>query len=98
MVPFLHSHQSHSEGCQVTHRIRISTVSLRAVSEAPTSDDLVSRGAIYGRFGYSDLKEAALRDYGICMRLSRFDWLLRAPNPTGCATNTNGRSEVEAWS
>jgi len=28
--------------------------------------------AVCGRFRYSDLKEAALRDYGICMWLIRF--------------------------
>jgi len=33
--------------------------SLSAVSEAPTSEDLPFRCAVYGRFRYSDLKEAA---------------------------------------
>ena len=35
------------------------TRSLSAVSEAPTSEDLPFRCAVYGRFRYSDLKEAA---------------------------------------
>jgi hypothetical protein len=35
--------------------------SLSAVSEAPTSRDLLFRSAVNGRFRYSDLKEAAPR-------------------------------------
>ena len=38
--------------------------SLSAVSEAPTREDLQFRCAVYGRFRYSDLKEAALRTMG----------------------------------
>jgi len=38
--------------------------SRNAVSEAQTQKS-VDRGAVYGRFRYSDLKESALRDYGI---------------------------------
>jgi hypothetical protein len=38
--------------------------SLSAVSEAPTSEDLPFRCAVYGRFRYSDLKEAAPRTMG----------------------------------
>src|SRR6266436_5633019 len=47
-------------------------ISLSAVSEAPTSEDLPVRCAVYGRFRYSDLKEAAPWDYGVCMWMSRF--------------------------
>jgi hypothetical protein len=35
--------------------------SLSAVSEAPASGQVVDRGALEGRFRYSDLKEAAPR-------------------------------------
>ena len=45
-------------------------VSLRAVSEAPTSEEVGSRDAVEGRFRYSDLKEAASGDYGICIWMS----------------------------
>jgi len=38
---------------------RLVTGSLRAVSEAPTSEEVGSRDAVEGRFRYSDLKEAA---------------------------------------
>ncbi len=44
---------------------------LSAVSEAPRSEDLSFRCAVKGRFRYSDLKEAAPGDYGICIRMSR---------------------------
>ena len=51
---------------------RFVTGSLSAVSEAPTSEDLPFRCAVYGRFRYSDLKEAAPGNYGVCMWMSRF--------------------------
>jgi len=35
------------------------------VSEAPTSEDLPFRCAVYGRFGYSDLEEAARGLWGL---------------------------------
>jgi hypothetical protein len=38
----------------------------------PTSEDLWFRCAVKGRFRYSDLKEAAPGDYGICIWMSRF--------------------------
>jgi hypothetical protein len=44
---------------------------LSAVSEAPTSEDLPFRCAVYGRCRYSELKAAAPGDYGICIRMSR---------------------------
>ena len=37
----------------------------------PTSEDLSFRCAMKGRFRYSDLKEAAPGDYGICIWMSR---------------------------
>src|SRR5713226_2904151 len=37
----------------------------------PTSEDLSFRCAVKGRFRYSDLKEAAPGDYGICIWMSR---------------------------
>jgi hypothetical protein len=46
------------------------TISLRAVSEAPTSEDLRIQSIVCGRFRYSDLKEAAPPSrivYGVCM-------------------------------
>ena len=46
--------------------------SLSAVSEAPTSEELGVETLCRGRFRYSDLKEAAPRDYGICIWMSRF--------------------------
>src|SRR6266850_8196777 len=46
--------------------------SLSAVSEAPPErKSWESRGCGEGRFRYSDLKEAAPRDYGICIWMSR---------------------------
>ena len=44
---------------------------------------------MYRRFGYSDSKEAALRDYGICMRLSRFLLVARTHVQAMCS-DTNG--------
>ena len=44
--------------------------SLSDVSEAPTSEELGVGTRVQGRFGYSDLKEAAPRDYGICIWMS----------------------------
>ena len=52
--------------------MRLVPISLSAVSEAPTSEDLSFRGAVKGRFRYSDLREAAPGDYGICIWMSRF--------------------------
>jgi hypothetical protein len=49
---------------------RLFLSSLSAVSEAPTSEDLSFRCAVKGRFRYSDLKEAAPGDYGICIWMS----------------------------
>ena len=40
---------------------RVLPRSLSAVSEVPTREDLLFRRAVYGRFRYSDLKEAARR-------------------------------------
>ena len=37
----------------------------------PTREDLSFRCAVKGRFRYSDLKEAAPGDYGICIWMSR---------------------------
>ena len=51
--------------------MRMVTRSLSAVSEAPTSEDLSFRCAVKGRFRYSDLKEAAPEDYGVCIWMSR---------------------------
>jgi hypothetical protein len=45
--------------------------SLSAVSEAPTSEELGVETLWRGRFRYSDLKEAAPGDYGICIWMSR---------------------------
>jgi len=45
--------------------------SLRAVSEAPASEELGVETMCWGRFRYSDLKEAAPGDYGICIGMSR---------------------------
>jgi len=50
---------------------RLVTGSLSAVSEAPTSEDRSFRCAVKGRFRYSDLKEAAPGDYGVCIWMSR---------------------------
>ncbi|MGA7821602.1 MAG: hypothetical protein WCA50_18385, partial [Candidatus Sulfotelmatobacter sp.] len=47
-------------------RARSVPLSPRAVSEAPPERRVGMRDAVQGRFGYSDLKEAAPRDYGIC--------------------------------
>jgi hypothetical protein len=52
---------------EVMPRNKLSTTrarSLSAVSEAPTREDLPFRCAVYGRFRYSDLKEAAPRTMG----------------------------------
>jgi len=46
---------------------RLVLISLSAVSEAPTSEELGVETQCRGRFRYSDLKEAALGDYGICI-------------------------------
>jgi hypothetical protein len=45
--------------------------SLSAVSEVPTSEELGVERLCRGRFRYSDLKEAAPWDYGICIWMSR---------------------------
>ena len=45
--------------------------SLSAVSEAPMSEELGVEALCRRRFRYSDLKEAASGDYGICIWMSR---------------------------
>jgi hypothetical protein len=45
--------------------------SLSAVSEAPPSEELGVETPCRGRFRYSNLKEAAPWDYGICIWMSR---------------------------
>jgi hypothetical protein len=45
----------------------------------PTSEDLSFRCAVKGRFRYSDLKEAAPGDYGICIWVSRFRSFVSLP-------------------
>jgi hypothetical protein len=50
--------------------LRIAT-SLSAVSEAPMSEELGVEALCRRRFRYSDLKEAASGDYGICIWMSR---------------------------
>ena len=45
--------------------------SLSAVSEAPPSEERGVETLSRGRFRYSDLKEAAPRDYGICIWMGR---------------------------
>ena len=57
----------------VTARKRFVMISLSAVSEAPPSEELGVETLCRGRLRYSDLKEAAPGDYGICIPMSR--WL-----------------------
>jgi hypothetical protein len=56
---------------KTTEQSRSLPISLSAVSEAPTSEYLSFRCALKGRFRYSDLKEAAPEDYGVCIWMSR---------------------------
>jgi hypothetical protein len=74
-------------------------VSLSAVSEAPTSEEWGVETSVEGRFGYSDLKEAAPRDYGICIWMGRSDRLLvcrcgQSAWVSGAGRRENGRGEV----
>ena len=78
----------HPETNPVGIRTRSVTISLRAVSEAPASEDLRIQNTVYGRFRYSGLKEASLRGYGFCIGLVRFCRLSGLPLRTvqqGCS-------------